>query len=123
MDRRVVFIGLFLIVQLALPLSYYLGDDRYDERFAWRMFSDVRMVRCRADYRIGGAPVRLLERFHVAWQTLVERGRRPVVDAVARRLCRDAGGAPVTLRLECREFDGSTRVLEDGARNLCEEDP
>ncbi len=34
-----VFIALFLLVQLLLPLRYYLGSRGSDERFSWRMFS------------------------------------------------------------------------------------
>src|SRR6185369_4719609 len=39
--------ALWLLVHVAIPLHYYyLGDDLYDERFAWRMFSAVRLQRC-----------------------------------------------------------------------------
>ena len=33
------FIVAYLFWQLFLPLSYYFRDDKFDERFAWRMFS------------------------------------------------------------------------------------
>jgi len=33
------FIVAYLLFQLALPLSYYVRDNKLDERFAWRMFS------------------------------------------------------------------------------------
>lgn len=36
-----VFIISWLAWQLLVPLSYYLGDNVDDERFAWRMFSGV----------------------------------------------------------------------------------
>ena len=36
-----VFIVSWLLWQLLVPLSYYLGHDVDDERFAWRMFSGV----------------------------------------------------------------------------------
>ena len=32
---------LFLISQIAVPLSYYFGDEPTSERFAWRMFSSI----------------------------------------------------------------------------------
>jgi hypothetical protein len=35
------FIICWLVWQVATPLSYYLGDNVDDERFAWRMFSGV----------------------------------------------------------------------------------
>ena len=34
-----LFIGAYLLWQVAVPLAYYLGRDKSDERFAWRMFS------------------------------------------------------------------------------------
>ena len=34
-----IFIVAVIASQIWLPLSYYLGDDPFDERFAWRMFS------------------------------------------------------------------------------------
>jgi hypothetical protein len=41
------FIIAFLAVQLLLPLHYYLvRHDPHDERFAWRMFSPMRMADC-----------------------------------------------------------------------------
>jgi len=39
------FIVAYLLWQLALPLSYYVGDDKLDERFAWRMFSAFGIAR------------------------------------------------------------------------------
>ena len=39
------FIAVFIATQLVLPLRYYvLRDDEHDERFAWRMFSPMRMA-------------------------------------------------------------------------------
>lgn len=34
-----LFICAYLLWQISVPLTYYLGHDRNDERFAWRMFS------------------------------------------------------------------------------------
>jgi len=34
-----LFIGAFLLWQVSVPLTYYLGQNKFDERFAWRMFS------------------------------------------------------------------------------------
>ncbi|MDW8246449.1 MAG: hypothetical protein RMJ84_07720, partial [Sandaracinaceae bacterium] len=41
--------SLWVMVHVLIPLRYYLwpGHDRYDERFSWRMFSAVRVERCR----------------------------------------------------------------------------
>lgn len=34
-------IGLFLLSQVLIPISYYFGTEPTSERFAWRMFSSV----------------------------------------------------------------------------------
>ena len=36
-----MFIAAFLLLQLAIPLRFYLGSTGPDERFAWRMFSTL----------------------------------------------------------------------------------
>ena len=41
-------VGLVLGLAVLIPLTYYLRDDPYDERFAWRMFSGVRLQECDA---------------------------------------------------------------------------
>jgi hypothetical protein len=106
---------------MLLPLSYYtLRQDKYDERFSWRMFSDVRMLKCRASYTRGGDAVTLSQEFHMAWNTLVQRGRSDVLDAVSRELCQNARGKPVQLRLQCREADGTMNSVLDGKTNVCE---
>lgn len=110
----------FLVLQLLLPLTYYtVREDRFDERFSWRMFSDVRMVKCQAGFNRGGTGVTMSQEFHMAWNTLVQRGRGDVIDAVGQELCEGARGKPVKVRLECRMADGSKQLLEDGTRDLC----
>ena len=52
-------IALFLVVQMAVPASYYLRKDRHDERFSWRMFSTMRMAKCDPEVNVGGARVAL----------------------------------------------------------------
>lgn len=46
-----IFIIMFIIWQIVLPLNYYTGvdPDIYDERFSWRMFSTLRMQPCSFD--------------------------------------------------------------------------
>ncbi len=110
----------FLLVQLVLPLHYYtVREDRFDERFSWRMFSDIRMIKCQASFHQAGRPIKLSGEFHMAWNTLVGRGRGDVIDAVGQELCDTAGEDPVTLRLACRLADGTRQVLSDGSDNLC----
>ena len=121
MDLRTPFIALFLLGQLIFPITYYLDADdaweRYDERFAWRMFSPIRMVRCDASFTVAGKQRPLMSHYHATWSTLSKRGRPDVLDGLVEHMCEQ--GEPVTLRLRCREADGEQRVLEDGQEDLC----
>ena len=84
------FIAAWLVVQIALPLVYYtVRRDPHDERFAWRMFSPMRMVRCEPGVHRRRSTVRLNQRFHTAWINIARRGRFDVVEAMAARLCHD----------------------------------
>ncbi|MGF1467876.1 MAG: hypothetical protein ACFCGT_17285 [Sandaracinaceae bacterium] len=95
--------GRWLLLQAALPLRYYLGDDPYDERFAWRMFSTVRLARCelrvieRREGRWRRTP--LGRTLHVAWIGLLERNRPAVWSAYLRSRCEEGADA---VRLENR---------------------
>ena len=90
----------FISVQVALPLSYYLGTDSFDERFAWRMFSPVRMARC--EVRIfdasNGEPERinLGRELHIVWINLLKRARPAVIEAAQERFCRQAAETSAT---------------------------
>jgi hypothetical protein len=100
------FIGIFLGLQLLLPLSYYLvRGDRHDERFAWRMFSPERMTRCQPRFLLGDdrTPVRLEKEFHEAWGEIAKRGRLVVVERMALELCKRNPDQPVRVELVCRE--------------------
>jgi hypothetical protein len=122
MPRRAMLLaGLYLLLQLAAPLDYYLSDDDpSDERFSWRMFSAVHMMRCDLELRPGdGAPVDLESRFHGAWIELAQRGRRSVIEAMGRRVCEQ--GQPVALRLHCRQLDG--RETTAAVSDYCSEGP
>ena len=106
-------IALFVAIQIALPLSYYLGDGGHDERFAWRMFSPVRLAGCTVkawDHTDGQkTEVRLGRELHVVWVNLLKRARTSVVDKAVKHLCasRAERGAPdIRLTLDCRTPDG-----------------
>lgn len=127
--KAVVFIHVFLAIQVLAPLSYYtVRADRNDERFAWRMFSSVRMLSCQVEFRTGPdeQPVsNLYGSFHEAWIQLSRRGRGEVIDAMAKELCRrergaDAGSAEpeVRARVVCRRVDGEV-AEQSGSWNLC----
>lgn len=108
----------FLLVQMLLPLRYYVAHrDPHDERFAWRMFSPMRMTRCEATFAVDGRPIRILERFHEAWLELAGRGRFVVLEAMGASLCQQHANADVKLTLTCRYMDRSQRVFGD--RDIC----
>ena len=112
------FITLFVAVQLALPLHYYLARrDTHDERFAWRMFSPTRMVRCELTMTVDDVPVALEQEFHEAWLALAARGRRSVIEAMGQRLCREHRGAVVVARATCTPLRGQPYAM--GGFDLC----
>ena len=100
----------FVLLQLLLPLSYYWSDNPYDERFAWRMFSSVRMTRCNFELfeqDSGSArPISLKSEYHVVWINLAKRARQDVVDAMIQRACSQHN--TVTGRLQCTTPEAPT---------------
>jgi len=112
------FIAAFLLVQLLLPLLYYIARrDPHDERFAWRMFSPMRMAKCTPHFTVGGAPLSLYGNFHEAWIELAERGRFVVVEAMAAKLCHDHPGTPVDVTLDCTYLDRDAHTY--GGHDMC----
>lgn len=104
---RSAFIVVWLALQIGLPLRYYMGDDVFDERFAWRMFSPVRLVPCQVRFidTTGGGQelVRPETELHEVWTALLTRARRSVIEGYAERWCdvREArGGPPPSLRVD-----------------------
>jgi hypothetical protein len=114
--RATAIIALFISVQMALPLSYYFGDNIFDERFAWRMFSPTRMARCQVgleDVSSGVSErIRLNKHLHIVWINLLKRARPTVIDAVTSKFCKAAQGKglrpDVRLSLSCSNPDAST---------------
>jgi hypothetical protein len=92
---------LLVALQVAIPASYYLvRDDRDDERFAWRMFSTVRLTRCRvlafdvlsargADGRTPEerSAVDMPKSLHASWLRSLERGRKHVIEHFLAARC------------------------------------
>lgn len=100
------FILAFIAAQLVIPLHYYLvRRDPHDERFAWRMFSPMRMTRCKPSFSIDGQPISLGSEFHEAWFEMAERGRMSVIEAMGKRLCSEHPGKAVIVKLGCTYFD------------------
>lgn len=119
----------FLVLQALLPLRYYMGDDLFDERFAWRMFSPIRTVKCRATFydETGDrrARIPLTPRVHQVWINLVSRARRPVIDGIARDWCTEQieGGTAsprMTVEITCPLKTGDTVQPIPNDENLCE---
>lgn len=93
-------IAAWLLVQLALPASYYVRGEASEERFAWRMFSDVwwyhKTCRIALVERVdlpagaGGAGRRQVEvdrEYHATWPRQLQRARRAVMEKVLRQRC------------------------------------
>jgi len=92
-----------VVSQLLLPLHYYTARrDPHDERFAWRMFSPMRMTDCAVRATLDGAPLPLDREFHEAWLAIARRGRFAVVEEMGARLCAKHGGKPVVFHLDCK---------------------
>lgn len=106
---RVVFAA-FVALQILVPLSYYAREDRYDERFAWRMFSAIRVGTC--DTRASETrdrvetPLVLADEIHYAWIEHLGRNRRRVIDRFLESRCARAGVTRATLVNVCHDAEG-----------------
>lgn len=84
-------VGALLVIEALIPLRYYTGDDIFDERFSWRMFSAVRVYSCNlnAFETRGGAeaPVNLMSTIHVGWITTLRRNREAVMERYLEWRC------------------------------------
>jgi hypothetical protein len=104
--------------QLVIPLRYYLAHrDPHDERFAWRMFSPMRMAKCTPKVALDGQPLSLESNFHEAWIELAQRGRFVVVEAMAAHLCAQHPGSAVTISLDCTYLDRDPQTY--GGYDMC----
>ena len=123
---RSTFIAVFLILQLGIPLSYYWGDAPLDERFAWRMFSPIRMRPCQVAVFDGDSkrPVPIEREYHVVWRNLLRRARPSVIRSIAEDRCQKlarSGQTPkVRMLFRCDlPSDPDWRPVEPD-QNLCE---
>ena len=113
------FILIFIAVQLLLPLHYYVARrDPHDERFAWRMFSPMRMAHCTPKVVLDGKPFDLGTEFHEAWVEIAQRGRFVVVEAMAQRICREHPSSTVTVSLDCTYLDRPATTW--GGYDMCQ---
>lgn len=112
--RRILLgLGLGLLAQMIVPLTYYLRDDRYDERFAWRMFSATRVEACETRALESGGdgaerPIDLSRAVHAAWSTHMERHRRSVIDRFLEMRCALGARAARVVNV-CEDARGEAR--------------
>ena len=103
--------------QVAVPLRYYLRENRRDERFAWRIFSALVLppYRC-AVHVVEGAggergerrDVDLQRTVHDGWITLLQLGQDAVADRFLRLRCAsDTRVDTVDFSRACRRPDGT----------------
>ncbi len=112
-------IAIVVATQMLIPLHYYLARrDPHDERFAWRMFSPMRMVQCRPQFTKADRPVVLGVEFHEAWVELASRGRFAVLEAMGARLCQKYPNTEIRLDLTCKYIDGS--IKQYGGYDICQ---
>jgi hypothetical protein len=120
-----LFIVLYLAVQIGLPLAYYAGlRAPTDERFAWRMFSAVRLDRCEVDVtekvRVrGGETIRKLPLRQVVqegWVHELSRGQPRVVGRFLDRVCEDPEVTGVTYTRRCLATDGTPKPPDEVVR-------
>ena len=108
-----------VVSQLLIPLHYYTARrDRHDERFAWRMFSPIRMTSCSIRATLDGAPLVLEREFHEAWLALARRGRAVVIEEMGARLCAKYPQKPVVFRIDC-QYVGQPSEGLGGAFDIC----
>jgi hypothetical protein len=107
----------FVTLQLLLPLAYFARKDPHDERFAWRMFSPMRMARCTPSATIDDVPFNLGGEFHEAWLELASRGRFTVIEAMGARLCDKHPDKEVRISIDCTYIDREQRTY--GGYNMC----
>jgi len=112
------FILLVVVTQLLLPLRYYVAHrDPHDERFAWRMFSPMRMSHCTPKFELDGKPVPMASTFHEAWYEIAQRGRFEVIEKMGAALCKQHPGSAVKVTLDCSYIDRDPQTY--GGYNMC----
>ena len=107
-----VFVVVVVLLQLLVPLTYYLRDDPFDERFAWRMFSGVRLQECEASaFETDAVNERRVNLYRVippGWVANLQRDRQPVIERYLAHRCGIAGVVSVRVVNQCQGVDGTT---------------
>ncbi len=107
-QRSGVFIGVFVLLQLIIPLTYLGREDATDERFTWRSLSVRDAPSCETHVsleRLGGerVPIAIESQIHQDWLPHLQRGRKAVVDAFLRKQCAEEGAEKVELVSRCEQ--------------------
>ena len=108
-------IVLVLGYHVGMPLTYYLSDRVYDERFSWRMFSTVRLQDCKVvlsetllrDGERVEQPTPVAQDVQTAWVGVLERMRPSVIEKYLARRCDSVPAEKVTFVGQCKDTDGS----------------
>jgi hypothetical protein len=110
-----IFAGLWVAFLLLVPLRYYVlpDHDPYDERFAWRMFSAVRVQQCETEveetlFGEETRPVNLQTSLPAPWISLLQRSRPAVVESFLQFRCEsEAHPTRVSVESRCTDVTGS----------------
>jgi hypothetical protein len=121
-----LFVLCFLVFQIVVPMTYYLGAPTLDERFSWRMFSSVILQICEISsfetrMRNGKRVVirtSLSPEYHQGWIRLLRRYNPQLVRAALRRQCERPGAVSTHLMRQCQSPGGDT-LPEDGVTRDC----
>ena len=124
-----LFIGAYLLWQVALPLSYYVSGGEADERFAWRMFSTqwafqktctaaiVEQVRSSSNNEPAVREIDLPRTLNALWVKVLSRNRPAAVDKFLRGRCQaDSSVTEVQFVQLCRM--GEDRAVLSARRRL-----
>lgn len=108
---------LLVALQVAIPASYYLvRSEPDDERFAWRMFSAIRLKRCEveAHEHVDGTERRvdLSRALHASWVRSLGRGRRAVISRFLATRCVQPSVRYARLERRCTSPSGEALAPE-----------
>ena len=131
MALRSGFIVAYLSFRIGVPLGYDARDNPFDERFAWRMFSPVRVSECRVELWEQLGPTRSrVDPSHdlaPAWVGLMARARLDVIERYAEQRCAGLRARvprpELRVELQCPRPGGGTYRPFDSGRDLCGEAP
>jgi hypothetical protein len=104
---RDLFIGAYLALIVALPIRWYLSPSA-DERFAWRMFSSRRLVKCQYRVSADDEPVDVTRLLGAGpfTEDLLPRGEPDVVVGLLRWWCARSQARVVRYASSCQSTDG-----------------